>query len=116
MSDGASILEATWAALADKGANCVLTRISGRNGATRVSVTVKGRLINATNDPLLGGELGQTGRLLIISDKEIAANHWPGPPVDHDEVSVSGSVYTVEYVKTYSIGELPVRHELYLKG
>lgn len=118
MADATAILEATYASLVEVGEDCVLTRTipNGRGPTTTRTVTVRGRLLNADTDPTLGDELNQTGRRLIISNKEIKEKNWPGPPKDKDKVTIQGMILTVENVRTFTIGGVPVRHEMYIKG
>lgn len=64
----------------------------------------------------LAGQAAQFRRRVIISDVEIAASGWPGPPVRGDLVIADGARMAVMAVDTVVIGTETVMHRLELLG
>lgn len=76
------------AVLTKRGETMVLRRLGG------ASVTLKGKRHDAAGDPLVGN-VGQIVVKVIISNAEIAAAGWPGPPRQGDKLTMGGIEYTL---------------------
>lgn len=64
----------------------------------------------------LGGDIQQGDRHIIISNAEIAAAAWPGPPRKGDMVVENGKTLRVQACDTITINGEVVRHHLQARG
>ena len=72
---------------------------------------VRGFSSEEMNGGLISGD-----RSAIVSDKEIAAAGWPGPPRKGDQLVVRGRTATLQNVETVVLGDVIVRHNLTIRG
>lgn len=61
-------------------------------------------------------EIAQGDQRVIISNRDILARQWPGPPRKNDVVLFSEGQVTVEGVVTNKIGNEIVSHVLQVRG
>lgn len=66
-------------------------------------------------DELVGG-IQQGDRKVIISNRNIEARQWPGPPRRGDQVLIGDHTATVQDVDTTEIGSVIVKHEMLVRG
>lgn len=94
-------------------------------GASYTDVTVYGVLGGATPSDLPAGNLmganqagamRQVDREARISNAEIAAVSWPGPPRSGDRIEADGAKYTVQSCDTRYIGAEAALHILRVRG
>lgn len=65
----------------------------------------------------LVGEITQADRQVIVSDQEITAAGWPGPPTTGDIVIIGGKSHRVQGpAETIVMGNVVVRHTLRARG
>jgi hypothetical protein len=64
------------------------------------------------------GGIAQGDRLCVISDREIAAKRWPGPPRRGDVVIIEGEGNTtlVQGCDTSSVDNVTCRHDIQIRG
>ncbi len=86
-----------------------------RLGVGGFDVACIGKVDGAMQQPLAGGT-AQFTRMVIVSNVEIAAAGWPGPPRRGDEVHVDGVKLTVTGVDTATIGTADVLHRISTSG
>lgn len=87
-----------------------------RPGTPNVDVAVKARVEQLRPDELVG-EIAQFDRRVVISNAEIAAAAWPGPPKRGDRVIFAdGAQATVQLPGTKKIGEEIAGHWMIVKG
>jgi hypothetical protein len=95
------------------GQKVILRRMAGST-ATDVVCTATVRGYAATD---LAGTLQQGDREVIITNHEIAAAGWPGPPrKGTDRVVIAGATTTVQSVETRYIGGAIDRHVIQVRG
>jgi hypothetical protein len=63
-----------------------------------------------------GSGLQQGDRQVIITNHEIAAAGWPGPPRRGDRAIVAGATTTIQAVETRYLGTAIDRHILAVRG
>jgi hypothetical protein len=80
-----------------------------------VEVTVNGITDNYKAVELIGG-LVQGDRKVTISNREIAAAGWPGPPRKSDQIRIDGVTTTVQGCETKYLGEVVLAHVLWVRG
>lgn len=73
---------------------------------------------NAAADVPLVGETSQTNMQVRISNREILAAQWPGPPRDADEIFLAGRTLPCRIVgvETLRVGGEVVQHVLQVLG
>ena len=108
MSD---VLEDTYEALQEAGEQVTLTR----PGTTPVSVTCWAK-VTVFQPQEIGGGVMQGDRHVILSNFEIAANAWPGPPRRGDVVIIAGKQTTVQSVETLALSGVTIRHNMQVRG
>ena len=88
-----------------------------RPGTPNVDVAVKAKVqeLLGENDALVG-DLKQRDLSVIISNAEIAAAAWPGPPLQNDRVIIDGRSFTVWKPGTRHIGEAIAGHWMIVRG
>lgn len=64
----------------------------------------------------IAGDIAQGDREVKLSNKEIRAMNWPGPPAPGDQVLVDGLTLTVENVDSGFLGEDVAIHTLTVRG
>ena len=64
----------------------------------------------------LVGSLDQGDRQVIITNDEIVAAAWPGPPRRNDRVVMDAGVFTVQAVNTAQLGATIIRHTMTVRG
>jgi hypothetical protein len=64
----------------------------------------------------LVGDLQQGDRLVLISDAEIAAAGWPGPPQRGDQVLTGDGAYTVQANNVTRLRGAVAKHMLTVRG
>lgn len=106
-------LGATAALLARYGEIVVLRRPTSKG--LHIDVDCAARVDQFQPHELTGGVL-QGDRTVILSNQEIEARQWPGPPRRGDQVIIGGRTTTVQGVDTVSIGDRVVRHNLQVRG
>jgi hypothetical protein len=84
-----------------------------RTGAADLTVHAKVRGFSAQE---LIGDVQQGDRQVIISNKEIRENTWPGPPMRGDRVTIRGKVTTVQSCETRELRGTPVLHFIQVRG
>ena len=84
-------------------------------GVAPVDVTVAGFMSGAT-PAAPADSVQQQQREIRISNKEIAAAAWPGPPRKNDRIVVGSAAYTIEAVDTRSVGSAVAMHVLTVRG
>lgn len=101
--------------LAQHGSDVTLKRQTAVSPQTFNSVTVRARVVDFRPEQLIGGII-QGDRKVIMSNEEIAAASWPGPPRKGDKVVVASATYAVEGCNTFRLDGTIVRHELLIRG
>lgn len=104
---------ATAAMLARYGETVVLRRPSGV--AQFIDVSCVARVDQFQPHEITGGVV-QGDRKVILSNREIEANAWPGPPRRGDQIIIAGRTTTVQGVETVSVGGQVVRHNVQVRG
>jgi hypothetical protein len=102
--------------LARRGQPMLLRRIdNSQNPAVNIDVTVQGWVRAYMAQELIGGII-QGDRQVTISDAEIAAAAWPGPPKRDDRINIAGRFLNVQAVNTMFIGTAVAKHTLQVRG
>lgn len=102
--------------LARRGQPMILRRLDITQSPTvNVDVTVQGWVRAYAAHELIGG-IVQGDRQVTISNAEIAAAGWPGPPRAHDLVNIAGRFLNVQAVNTMYIGTDIAKHALTVRG
>jgi hypothetical protein len=96
------------------GADATLRRISPARGIY-YDVTVRAFVRDYQPEELSGGIL-QGDRHAVISDVEITARRWPGPPRKGDQLIMDGRTTTVQGCETRTVGNAVAMHVLQLRG
>jgi hypothetical protein len=91
-----------------------LRRMSGAT-ATDVACTAVVRGY-AAQELAAGSGLQQGDRMVVITNHEIAAAAWPGPPRRGDRVVIAGATATVQSVETRYLVAAIDRHVLQVRG
>lgn len=84
-------------------------------GTAPVSVSLTG-VVRGYQRQELAGNLIQGDRRVIITNHEIAAAEWPGPPRKGDQVEIDGAPTTVQSCNTQYLGATIARHDLVVLG
>jgi hypothetical protein len=96
----------------------VLRRLSGVGPAqTAIDVDVLA-VVRGFKPEQLVAEAGlqQGDRVATITDHEIAAASWPGPPRKGDRLVLAGVTTTVQSVESRYLGEAVDRHVMVVRG
>lgn len=80
-----------------------------------LDVTVHGRAKNYQPHELVG-ELRQGDSEITITNAEIAAAQWPGPPRTGDKIVVDGRTRNVEFVEPKYLGAEVLVHVMVVRG
>jgi hypothetical protein len=104
---------ATAAMLARYGETVVLRRPTGQ--AQFIDVSCAARVDQFQPHEITGGVV-QGDRKVILSNREIEAEAWPGPPRRGDQVVIAGRTTTVQGVETVSVRGEIVRHNMQVRG
>lgn len=108
-------LQATANVLELIGQTATLRRFVGRLQG-RQDVTVKVQII-AYQAAELTNNIAQGDQHGIMSNREIAARGWPGPPKRGDLlILANGVTKTIEACDPLTVGEIPYRYDLQLRG
>ncbi|MCZ8310947.1 MAG: hypothetical protein O9320_08835 [Magnetospirillum sp.] len=101
-------------ALAVNGRPMVLKRRTGTT-TTTTDVTVNGVAQNYAPETLVGDIL-QGDAKVTISNAEIAAASWPGPPSRGDMIAIDSRTWSVRGVETKYLGSVVLAHVLHVRG
>lgn len=99
--------------IAQRGEVATLRRSA--TGAADVDVSVRAFVAHASRQPL-AGTVVQMEREARISNAEIAAASWPGPPRPGDRLVVGSTTYHVQAVDTLKDAGAIAIHVLSLRG
>ena len=88
--------------LARYGETVVLRRPTGQGLFTDVSC---GARVDQFQPHEIAGGVMQGDRNVVLSNREIEAANWPGPPRRGDQIVIGGHTTTVQGVDTVSIGD-----------
>jgi hypothetical protein len=81
-----------------------------------VDVVCMARVDQFQPQEMVGG-ITQGDRKVILSNDEIAAKSWPGPPRKGDQlITPGGRTTTVQAAATIYVKSAPVRHDLQVRG
>lgn len=105
--------EAT-AQMLDRYGEPVLLRRPGGN-ATFIDVTCAARVDQFQPHEITGG-IVQGDRRVTLSNREIEATAWPGPPRRGDQIVIGGRTTTVQGVDTVLVGSAVIRHNIQVRG
>lgn len=95
------------AMLSTRGQSVTLRRV----GTPAVDVACMAAIVN--KDDFIGvGGVSQYRREITISNAEIAAATWPGPPRKGDQVISDGKTLTVQAVLVQKVGTQTIMHRL----
>lgn len=101
-------------ALAKYGRDMVLRRRVGTT-AVFVDITVKGVAQGFRPDQLQAGVM-QGDRTVTMSNAEIEATGWPGPPRKGDLLLIDGQQTAVQGCETKYLGGAVLAHVLWVRG
>jgi hypothetical protein len=109
-------LSATNRFLAENGEDIILRRLTGRG--FRIDVACRARVIDYTPEEQNGVGIVQGDQKAILSNDEIVAAKWPGPPRPGDVILRAGGTITalVRAASSYTIDSVVVRHNLQVRG
>lgn len=110
MSAGSKVAQA----LQKYGRSMTLRRRVGTT-STYTDVGVRGVAKGYRPAELLGG-LQQGDRYVTISNKEIAASGWPGPPRKGDFVVIDGLSTAVQGVESKNLSAEVLAHVMWVRG
>lgn len=101
--------------LRSRGRTVTLRRLNG-TARTATDVTVVA-FISGFREQGIADALPEADRTAIISNTEIAAEEWPGPPIPGDEMIVGTTTYRLVDCETHSRDDVgDVRHKLTIRG
>jgi hypothetical protein len=95
------------------GKAATLRRVIGPGSFVSVAVTAVWRGY-APNE--LAGDIVQGDRQARISDAEIVARQWPGPPRRGDQMILDGRTWQVMGVDSPNIGDVTAMHIIQIRG
>lgn len=101
-------------ALVKNGRTMTLQRLSG-TGPSTTDVTVYGVAQGYAPEELAGDVL-QGDMRVTLSNSEIAAAVWPGPPVRGDRIVIDARTWFVRGCETKYLGTTPLAHVLHVRG
>lgn len=104
---------ATTAMLARYGETVTLRRPTGQGMFTDVSCAAR---VDHFQPHEIAGGVVQGDRQVILSNHEIEAANWPGPPRRGDQIVIGGRTTTVQGVDTVAIGDRTMRHNVQVRG
>jgi hypothetical protein len=104
---------ATATMLTRYGETVLLRRPTGQ--AQFIDVSCAARVDQFQPDEIAGGVV-QGDRRVILSNREIEVDAWPGPPRRGDQIVIAGRTTTVQGVETVSVGGEVVRHNVQVRG
>lgn len=84
-------------------------------GQAPVSVALTG-VVRGYQPHELAGNLIQGDRRVIITNHEIAAAEWPGPPRKGDQVEIDGATATVQSCSSVVLPGGIARYDLVVRG
>ncbi len=84
--------------LATHGETMTLRRMIPGSTPTWTSVTLKGKRRSTPGEvgDVLVGAMTQKTLMVIISNREIAAAAWPGPPRKGDQLDIGTAIFTLQ--------------------
>jgi hypothetical protein len=97
------------AIIAAQGEACTLQR----SGQTDLSVSA---FVRGYRPEQLVGGLQQGDRQVTMTDSEIAAASWPGPPQKGDFVVINSKTTAVQDVESREVGGVTYMHVLTVRG
>lgn len=99
------------------GQSLILRRltVTGTPEQVKFDVALPGVVRAYKLEELIAGII-QGDREVTISDQEIAAAQWPGPPRRSDRVMIAGVETHVEAVNTVYVGDDVAKHVLQVRG
>lgn len=100
--------------IARDGAAATLRRLTTTPG-TVTDVAVRA-VLRGFQGEVLPGDVLQSDRQAIISNAEIAAASWPGPPRKGDQVILGGQTMAVQGCDTRRVGDAIAMHILTVRG
>lgn len=103
------------AAIDQHGQTVKLRRITGVTRQAFFDVTCKA-VVRNFQPAELQGEVIQGDREARMSNREIDARQWPGPPAKGDKFYLDGKWINIESVETRRLGEDVALHLLRLRG
>lgn len=106
-------IQSIQAAITREGQSVTLRRIA--TGTAPVAVTCQAMVRGYRPAELVGG-IVQGDRRVVISNAEIAAATWPGPPRKGDQVVIEGKVTTAQGVETVQLRGEDAKHILAVRG
>lgn len=107
--DPYSLIAETAAALNEYGSSMTLRRLPSTD------VTVMGKARGYAVSEIAGG-VKQGDREVIISNAEILAATWPGPPREGDQMIIGGRTFRVLGADPVTIGGVDVRYSIQIRG
>lgn len=87
-----------------------------RLGTPAIDVVCQARIMDYTQQEISGSGVLQGDRRMIMSNAEIAAAGWPGPPRRGDQVTYQNRSASVQGCDTLVIGGEIVRHNVQLRS
>lgn len=102
------------AAIEREGQTMLLRRFAGKNRG-RFDVGVKG-VVRGYQPSEIAGDIQQGDREVRISNAEIAARHWPGPPRRGDRLRIDGAWVNVESNDARKLREDYAMHIMQVRG
>lgn len=104
---------ATAAMLARYGETVVLRRPTGQ--AQFIDVSCAARVDQFQLNEIAGG-IVQSDRKVVLSNREIEADAWPGPPRRGDQIIIGGRTTTVQGVEAVAVRGQVVRYNVQVRG
>lgn len=97
------------------GRTMTLRRRVGTSTTSFTSVAVKG-VARAFRPGELLGDIQQGDQTITITNREIAAAGWPGPPRRGDQFVFDGRIWTVQGANPRTLGETLLVYETWVRG
>lgn len=112
-----SVADSISSALQRFGRTMTLRRVTAGPAGTKIylDVSVYGTIKGYRPQEMVG-TYEQGDSVLTISNTEIAAAQWPGPPRSNDEFVVDGKVRRVKSVETKHLGTAVLVHVCQVAG
>lgn len=112
-----TVAESIYGALARFGRPMVLRRTTLAAGSTKIplDVTVSGVTENYQPQELTD-VIAQGDTKVTISNTEISARQWPGPPRRGDDMVIDGKVKAIQSVETKRLGTETLVHICQVRG
>ncbi len=100
--------------IAENGQSIILRRPGPHGTAFDVVLPA---MVRAYQPQELVGGIVQGDRRVVISDREITAAQWPGPPRQGDQIIVNGRTATLQAnAATILVGDFVVKHIMQVRG